>query len=638
MFNYSSNMETLPCDVLVQIFDSHSVMTYMILSKNTYQFAKEILVGCIPIICNNKITDESLKNLKNVKFIDLRMCRQISDHGLVNLSNAIIINLRGCHKITDMGISYLKSVQKINISGCFKITYNGLSNLKNLNYVDVSWTNIKKKIINIRQFIKVDNLINNNTDNIPIMLLNRYNKINFGNPVFIDLNINFINKKPSSIIASDKEISKKVPDGYHVKFNNITTEAGLVRNYCGEENDKNISYMLYKRQKLFKKIYNDEFEINDNVDSLLKNYVDLLPHHLLLSNSNAINRLHKINPSIELFCRKIREAKLNVLIGGSAGLYCVWTDATFKPNDLDVYILDLIPSHFQLLEDIIYQTFDIVSLIVVRSPLTMTFYVQIENGTIYNIQLNLLKIKSWSQLFVTYHTDLTCIGYEILTDRFIYMKGRWENILTKKVHYFSNILNFDSGHSLYDASWKYMNRNFNCHAISIDDNNTNLRPKNLQIQSFIEKLVHKFYDIVCSPSADNIKDDRLDISYLPNVIYYKYKDYHDRAIASTVAHLYDPSIIPISIVYLSVYMLHLRINRHNNITYLPPNINIELAKHYFNYSSMIRPKLVKKKHNYIAMMIKCDYCGNFCKFFDDDCNKCRRLVHGFKSKSEMFIL
>ena len=102
-------------------------------------------------------------------------------------------------------------------------------------------------------------------------------------------------------------------------------------------------------------------------------------------------------------------------------------------------------------------------LLVVRCPIVVTWYIY-ENGYIVDqIQANILNINSWSEIFVTYHSDIVCIGYDVMLQKFLYLKNRWDNIVnTDKVHVFSNVFSCDSKSSLKRSVEKYRERGFKC--------------------------------------------------------------------------------------------------------------------------------------------------------------------------------
>lgn len=553
----------------------------------------------LPLNTNKQINfdtcvhNSQLKQFKLFKIINLEMCRLITDDGLKYLSESEIINLRGCHKITDRGLKYLKSVKEINLSGCFNITVDGLDSLSSATYIDVSWTNIKKYKRKNLKIIFEDNIITNTNNNL--ILANNPNKIDFGPAIHNKNNIYGLHKRD---IMIDPEIEKKIPKAYKIPF-----YLSDINFYVGNEklsNEKNAQYYLYKRLKQFDKVYDEKYNIQ-NCDNLLETYKKLLPNPDLLSKYKAIRKLYEINPHMELFLGNIKENKLDVLIGGSTGLYCVYEPADFIPSDLDIYIKNMNISDIQLLEDIIYLSFPIENIVVVRGYLNVTYYVQIKSGQICIIQLNLLQIESWTQVFVTYHADFVCIGYEVLTNKFIYMKGRFENILKKQIHYFTNILNFAYVETLHGTCYKYINRGFDCQEIGLED--SRMVSKNCVISS----LICKYYGQSINIGSSHYVGGKADLTYLPHILtslYGKISNHNDYIMASNSAQLFNKNESFLPIVYLSIY----QINKY------------PLKQKYldFDFAKSIFGQIHEIKNNNSFIGIKC-HCGKYNEFINNYC-------------------
>ena len=81
----------------------------------------------------NKITDQSLKNLKGAHTINLSYCNQITNRGLEHLKGVHTIYLYNCNQITDQGLEHLKGVHTIYLYYCNQITNQGLEILRNVN-------------------------------------------------------------------------------------------------------------------------------------------------------------------------------------------------------------------------------------------------------------------------------------------------------------------------------------------------------------------------------------------------------------------------------------------------------------------------------------------------------------------------
>jgi hypothetical protein len=554
-------MQYLPAEILSYLFDNnYHILKSRLISKD---INKLIIKGVVPLLSlktTTKIQNFQLKPLKNIKYINLEQCKLISNKGLKYLQNAQIINLRGVHKITDKGLIYLKSITKINLTGCLNITNDYIKYLPNLDYINITFSNINYNnnfttINNINEII-YDEILKNNyyiADDKPIPYKSNShfnNKINLNEEPDINANLittNFLNNK---IIFKDSQ------------FNSI------------------INYRI----KLFNKIYSGKNYIRD--------YKDICNNPIFLPENKAKERLFK-NKYTKNFCQNIKDFKLDSLIGGSTGLSCVYKQANFKPNDIDLYIKNITTKKILLVEDAIYKTFDILNLIVVRCSITVTFHIQTLDKNIFLIQINLFNIRNWNELFIGYHTDLTCIGYEILNDKFVYMNKRFSNILTNKVHYFCNILNFDKGSSLWLAAGKYIKRGFNCEIIEIGTKNINI----------VELLINKLYKVQCYISSEP-NDTRIVKTYLPHIIASKYKNKGIlSAISSSAYHLFDKYEISVPIYYLSILMVY---NDKENDLILKKDI--KLVREFLS-----RPEIITNKYldNYKKGKI-----NNFIGLFD----------------------
>jgi len=325
---------------------------------------------------------------------------------------------------------------------------------------------------------------------------------------------------------------------------------------------------LRDRLKLFGDVYDKKFQIKEDVDKLIRNYRELLPNRKLNSKKKALSKLYSINPYMRTFVNKIKTKNLDLLIAGSGALYCVWTDTNFMPNDLDIYINDMQENDMQILEDVLYQIFDIAYFAVTRNHLTTTFHIQVRSGKTYAIQVNMFKIKSWAQIFVTYHSNITCVGYEVLTNRFLYMQHRFDDVLNDGIQYFSNILNFDNGETLAHAVEKYTARGFDCARILLTTNNLKEGSRPYE-RDFIVELLDSYYgfDSVVSPQHNDPRTS-YDPPYFAHTLLYVLNS--SCKVSSSIAFL--PNYYPaLPIIYASIYM----IDKYRTA------IDMEMAEKYF---------------------------------------------------------
>lgn len=222
---------------------------------------------------------------------------------------------------------------------------------------------------------------------------------------------------------------------------------------------------IRKRMITYCKILSSDINYRDSLIRPLSS----LKSPKLRSNKHAINELLK-NKFIKHLHTELcfMENKLDLIIGGSTAISAVYLPIKIIPNDIDMYIKNCNMEKLSIINNIIQQYYNKYEIIIIRNPVTITWIIHDGRSIIQQIQLVILNIKSWADIFITFHGDITCIAYEFITDKFIYMSNRWENILIdNKIHYFSNIINLDTVASLTRAVEKYRSRGFNCHVIEI---------------------------------------------------------------------------------------------------------------------------------------------------------------------------
>jgi hypothetical protein len=193
----------------------------------------------------------------------------------------------------------------------------------------------------------------------------------------------------------------------------------------------------------------------------------------------------------------LKDANLDCLIAGSAGLAATFGNIEWVPNDIDLYVKNINYDTILKINNVIKKSVSFYSpctnhiieengsfyspctnhiieengsfyspctthVIIVRKSLTINWVIFGHGQTVLvTIQLNLLNIRSWADLFICYHTDHVCIGYEIKSNGFIYLRERWIRYLTNKFSqyprsvYYCNLFNLDTPHTLYKACLKY---------------------------------------------------------------------------------------------------------------------------------------------------------------------------------------
>lgn len=596
-------MNKLPYVIVNEIFKYLGIkefLTYRLVSQESKQIINR-LFRIVKIACNNLV--ENLKMFQYVRYLDLQFCRQVNDDMFKCLENIYCINLRGCSKITDRGLKYLMGVREINLAGCHKITDRGIKNLKRVTFIDLSYcpniTGIGMAQWNDCPVVILDNFpnsphVSSNIDRENIYMLLELKLIK------IELN----NTHPFLNYSNNKTIVYPDTKKYDNKFDDEEYDIEYKNNFASTKEIRSINEA---RCLLFDKVYKSEVSKRDKV--FMKNYEKLLPNSKLLNHKKAKKRLYR-NNNIAIFIKKIKLYQIDALIGGSMGLSCVYNKADFIPGDLDLYIKKINKKKLLLLENIIYKSFKINNIVVIRNPITVTWYIHHYDNTlsdtinesIITIQVNLFNIESWAEVFVTYHTDLTCIGYEILTDKFIYLTDRWENILNNDIHYFTNILNLDFPANIINACNKYKTRGFNCVAAigtSIKDSSHN-----------IPYLMQYYYDIILGTSSGslNYASKRTPHNCLPNILYEKYYDVENIEFASSVDYLFIYDEISPDIKFLSVYKIN-TLFKNNKIS----NKEIISVKKFLKMPDTLRQKngkICDYYREYYTVGVKCPKCCN----------------------------
>ena len=375
--------------------------------------------------------------------------------------------------------------------------------------------------------------------------------------------------------------------------------------------------IILNRLQLHNDIYN---KLNKERDELfMQDYQILLPNSLLLNFNEAMNKL-KFNNKIKLFIDELKNEDIDSLIGGSFGLWCTLKNSNFIPNDIDLYIKNLTKDHLLLIEKIITKLFNKNNFVVlvVRSPLTMTWHIQskINNQDIFNIQIMILNITSWSEIFVTYHSDICCIGYDILKEKFLYLKTRWENILNNNthIHYFSNILNLDSEYNLKKATLKYKARNFNCNYINVLNKDDEIFIKNNYGINVFNPKNNNYNNV-------NSKENCIYNSEILSLITKKYKYIDNINYSISVDYLFDKNEMIPPIMYLSIYCVR--------------RILKKIQDNFIEYFTKSRQLF--NDNDFYAAKLHCLQCDNIfvLKTFINNLPKCQ---HTFKCPHKVLEL
>jgi hypothetical protein len=247
--------------------------------------------------------------------------------------------------------------------------------------------------------------------------------------------------------------------------------------------------------------------------------------------------------------KRLEKTGLEILIAGSSGIASVLKKTEefkgFEPKDMDIYIKRISGKKIKCLDLAIRQIFANDNIILIRRPLTLTWWIydKFDNYKT-RIQLNMLYLRSWAEVFVVYHSDMVCVGYDIRRKKYIVLTERWNRFIESYPYVW--ITNFNSNEKcdgLKKLSKKYCDRGFKCDVISVirdsmlktnnentvsdDDNDDDLKDNNNGL-SILNKLIKAYRlcpDIIVSDTIDHLHNDRdipkyINLGSLDNENYY----------------------------------------------------------------------------------------------------------------------
>lgn len=345
---------------------------------------------------------------------------------------------------------------------------------------------------------------------------------------------------------------------------------------------------------LAQKIYKESLENRDS--TFIKPYSNLIVSNLFVSEFDAYIRLIK-NDFLRKLIYELKKQQIDSLIGGSIPLSCVW-EKGFDTDDIDLYVKNVNLETLLKIENIIKKITKIKEFVVVRGPMTLTWHITTMYNDYHIVQVNILKIESWAELFISYHSDIVCLGYDILKSQFVYLDGRWEEILQDKTRYFSSVFNVDNPYTLKKACAKYNRPGFDC-CIREEENKNKAKKEQYGYSVYFPPCTLSFSTDEYQETLNMFKDDTPLIkgNYLPkpivkNELLYKlclkYRGCTNIHFGKSVIENYTSSIVPISAIgYL------------NPITMQPNVVNKEY-KDFFE-----SPKTFKK-----CIQVQCPICFN----------------------------
>ena len=248
---------------------------------------------------------------------------------------------------------------------------------------------------------------------------------------------------------------------------------------------------------------------------------------LFLSQDDAQQRLKTFHNGIfNQIINSFRKLPFEILVGGSSGIAAIMKKTEsfqgFEPKDMDIYVKNISNDKIIDIDGSIRQVFRNDKIIVVRRPLTLTWWIYDNfNNYITEIQLNMLHIRSWADVFSQYHSDMVSIGYDIKMNKFIVLAQRWNNFINAYPHsWFVNFKN-DQTDILTNTAKKYAGRGFKCTMIKItrgenipqdcvdDVSGTDDDVETLESKKIYKRLVSaysKCTDIIISTSVEKLYD------------------------------------------------------------------------------------------------------------------------------------
>lgn len=335
--------------------------------------------------------------------------------------------------------------------------------------------------------------------------------------------------------------------------------------------------------KLYADLYDTPIRYRDitflkNLETFDHQYVD--KPKICLEKAN-------FNPNYGKFLQQLKEHQIDAFIYGSYALHCVYNKNEICPNDVDLCIRNITKTKLLKVESIIREVYPNQGLVVVRHVFMMSFclYDLETQAPLQVIQVNLLKISSWSELLITSISDITCLGFEILSQSFLYLKSRWGNIFRDKHIIFTNHLTIDDYSTLKYAYLKYYERGFKV---------------KLDYRSDICELRHSLY---------HFDDQQSNYSYMERktsivpTLYRKYAGKRYNCISNTVDDIFFGSEIIPRIQYLSVSKV-----KHAS------KAELKIFEEFLNFPQTIKFHSGFKIGNYFKVGLKCCLCQALYEF------------------------
>jgi hypothetical protein len=349
------------------------------------------------------------------------------------------------------------------------------------------------------------------------------------------------------------------------KLKNVNQPSKFELDLSEEKNMTRVEEILYKEDVVIKHVsglhkLRKEIKHSDDKDKFLEKYspenYDDKKKIYFLDEKSATEKLYNYNNNVyELIIKKFEELDLDILIGGSSGVASVLNsdchEIKFKPQDIDMYVKKISNEKICLIDKAIRELFKNEKIILVRRPLTIAWWVfDNDENLLQEVQLNILKIESWAEVFISYHSEIVTIGYDIKKSEFITLKDRWTSFVNKfplETMYFTNLNSLDSDVTITTAIKKYIKRGFLCEGLVFkpkieystkvvsvtnvsgtrESDNIDTDVKKIGILETLSNTYSKCNDITINSTIEGLFSDEFEFANMINIknLFIKYPDY-----------------------------------------------------------------------------------------------------------------
>ena len=247
-----------------------------------------------------------------------------------------------------------------------------------------------------------------------------------------------------------------------------------------------------------KPVYTDPYNMEKTLISLSiynkrivkykkENFTDGKLYNYLENIDEAKFKLFNSFDRIEDVINKLNEHEVKYWISGSVCLYSVY-QAQFIPNDIDIYMLEDDPKYIRIIDYIIHQVYHDCRIHIIRSPYLLNWWIE-DNPTAPHIQLILPVGIHPELIFMTYHSDAVCVGFN--GKDFYYMLERFDKFIKTGINRFTTkLVQPKFLYKIIDAYNKYQGRFIKCE-IDIDKHQAH-EYKNYKSHDTCEEFYHEY--------------------------------------------------------------------------------------------------------------------------------------------------